>query len=111
MVDYSNGKIYKIWSAQTERIYVGSTTQSLSKRMAAHRYDMKINRNTSSKIILAYPDARIELIESFPCNNSDELNAREGYWIRSENCVNKCIAGNLTEKGRVEYDKQYRFYG
>ena len=37
MVDYSNGKIYKIWSVLGDDIYIGSTTEALSRRMAFHR--------------------------------------------------------------------------
>ena len=38
MVNYSNTKIYKIWSHQGEMIYVGSTTKEyLSQRMDTHR--------------------------------------------------------------------------
>ena len=34
---YQNGKIYKIWSMETDEIYVGSTCQPLHKRMYDHR--------------------------------------------------------------------------
>ena len=36
-MDYSNGKIYKIVTDVDNEIYVGSTTQPLSKRMQWHR--------------------------------------------------------------------------
>ena len=41
MVDYSKGKIYKIWDNLYTICYVGSTTQPLSKRMVKHRCDYK----------------------------------------------------------------------
>ena len=34
---YNNGKIYKIVSDSTDKIYVGSTTQPLSKRHYEHK--------------------------------------------------------------------------
>ncbi len=38
MVNYTNSKVYKIWSTLGNNIYVGSTTkQYLSQRMDKHR--------------------------------------------------------------------------
>jgi hypothetical protein len=37
MPDYSNGKIYKLWSPQGEEIYIGSTVNTLPKRKAEHK--------------------------------------------------------------------------
>ena len=37
MPNYSEGKIYAIRSHQTDRVYVGSTTQPLSKRFYEHK--------------------------------------------------------------------------
>ena len=75
MVNYSNGKIYKIISDQTDLIYIGSTTQQLSKRKQRH----KSNKDCSSKEILQYEDARIILIEMFSCNCKEELNQTH-FW-------------------------------
>jgi hypothetical protein len=45
----------------------------------------------SSKILFEkYDDVRIELIEEYPCKNKMQLNKREGYYIRNNDCVNKC---------------------
>jgi len=56
----------------------------------------------------------IELIELFPCGSKDELNAREGFYQRATNCVNKNIAGrkkaeyNEAHKEQIsEYNKAY----
>lgn len=56
--NYSNGKIYCIRNHIDEHIYIGSTCQSLSKRMAYHRQDAKKeNRQTT----LIYPCQNMEL--------------------------------------------------
>jgi len=72
MVNYQNSKIYKICSFQTDLIYIDSTTQSLSQRLAKHRSDYNINKGTSSKEILQYSDAQIIVLESVNCENKDE---------------------------------------
>ena len=95
MVNYQNGKIYKITGGGLT--YIGSTTLKLSNRMAHHRNDFKRYNEGKRKYyltafnVLKQPDYLIYLIEAFPCNNSDELFARERYWIENTNCVNKFI--------------------
>ena len=87
MVNYQNGKIYKIVSQNTDKIYIGSTcVKTLGIRFSHHKthYD-RYNRNLSSCIssfeILNFPDACIELIETFPCTSKIELLTRETYFI------------------------------
>ena len=101
MPNYQNGKIYKIWSLQTDKIYIGSTTDTLSRRLAGHKQDFKRDCSCYSKDILKYGDAKIELIETFPCNIKEELYAREGHHIR----LNKDFIINHNIAGRT--DKEY----
>ena len=42
----------------------------------------------------------IELIENFPCNNKEELNAREGFWIRPISTLNSQVAGRTTSQNK-----------
>lgn len=78
MPNYRNGKIYKITSSQTDLIYVGSTVENLSMRFAHHKSNFKRNiSDIISKEILKYCDAKIELIEAYPCNSKEELFKKE----------------------------------
>lgn len=108
MPNYEYGKIYKISSNQTDEIYIGSTTQSLSMRMAGHRSNYKryVNNNNSyitSFKILQYEDSKIELIEKYSCKNNKELHNREGYWIKELKSINICIAGRTPKQYREEH--------
>jgi len=118
---YRRGKIYKIWSPSTDDIYIGSTCEpTLARRMAGHRSNFKDFKrgkycNNSSFLIIENGDARIELIESFPCDSKDELHAREAHYIRTLECVNKRIPGRKKKQYRQDkaeylrkYEKQYR---
>jgi len=111
---FQSAKIYMIWSPHTEKVYVGSTTQRLlCMRMAKHRncyknyLEGKMNYLTSFEI-LELGDAKIELIENFPCNSKEELRAREGFYIRKENCVNRCVAGRTSKEYAKEYEEKFR---
>jgi len=107
MPDYTNAKIYKIWSPHGEEIYIGSTTQRLYKRLNHH----KCARDCSSKILFEnYDDVRIELIENFPCNNKEELNKKEGEYIRNNDCINKVIAGRTQKEYREDNKEKMKEY-
>jgi len=83
---FQEGKIYKIICDNFDKIYIGSTVQKLSQRLASH----KANQCCHSKKILEYPNVRIELIEQYPCNSKDELRGREQYYINENRdiCIN-----------------------
>ena len=96
---YQNGKIYKIVDLGYTKCYIGSTIDSLSKRMAKHRQS---SNPTSSKSLFdefGKNNCKIELIETYPCNSKDELKRREGFFIQAIECVNKRVEGRT----RVEY--------
>jgi hypothetical protein len=84
---YHNGKIYKITSANTSNIYVGSTILALNRRLTNHLCDYKkwlnnmLIKNISSFDIIKMNDYKIELIEAYKCENKKELETRERYYI------------------------------
>lgn len=112
MVYYRNAKIYKLCSSHTDKVYVGSTCERLlCMRFSGHRRSYRHwqkgkYRFVSSFDIIKYPDAYIELVESYPCNNKDELRQREGYWIKQLDCVNRRIEGRSMKQYRIDNKKQ-----
>ena len=96
MTDYTKGKIYAIRSiSHPEAVYIGSTVNSLSKRLYCHKsmfncYANKKRYITSFEVI-KYPDCFIELVENYPCKDKNELTRREGEIIRATKCVNRVI--------------------
>jgi GIY-YIG catalytic domain len=92
MSKYLQGKIYKLTSIHTNEIYVGSTCYKyLSQRLKIHKYDYinKPEHNVSCYKLFKLGDVKIELIENYPCNSSQELCMREQYWLETlSNCVN-----------------------
>jgi len=92
--------IYKITSSQTDKIYIGSTRESLSKRFCHHKSPDNL---CSSHILMTFPDAKIELIEK--CSE-DDRRSREQYWIdfHKELCINQIRAEAKPQKQRsAEY--------
>jgi hypothetical protein len=99
MVNYQNGKIYKIESLSSGKVYYGSTTQVLSKRMVGHRAS---SNGAKSKEVIQCGDARIILVENFGCNSKEELQAREADYIRNNDCVNRCIPNRTPKQWRTD---------
>ena len=91
VVNYENGKIYKIVSPHTDEVYIGSTAINLRQRWAIHNYHCRTcyNNCVGDKII-SYGDADIQLIENYPCENARQLRQREDYWIsNTPNTINR----------------------
>ena len=97
-MNYRNGKIYKIISQSTDKIYIGSTCTELSKRLHQHKLNFKNyldgkSNYMSSFEIIKYGDAKIILIVNYPCLNKEHLTARENYFIETTtNNINHQLA-------------------
>ena len=112
MVNYKNGKIYKITSESTGLVYYGSTSEKyLSQRLSSHlrKYKRYLNEKSknycSSFKVIEQEDYKIELIKDFPCNNKTQLTTEEGNYVRENECVNIQIPGR-TRKEYREQNKQ-----
>jgi hypothetical protein len=108
---YHNGKIYKLTSYQTTNIYIGSTIQSLSSRLAQHksqckRYLNNLGSHRTSYELIKYSDCQITLLENYSCESKEQLLAKERYYIEISECVNKIIPGR-TKKEYYEIHKEY----
>ena len=103
MVNYQNGKIYKIINdSMPGMVYYGSTCNTFAKRMTQHKAP---SSHCKSKILLEYGNPQMILIEKYPCNDKMELTARERYYIDNNNCVNKIVPGR-TNKEYYEDNKE-----
>lgn len=78
MNKYHNGKIYKIITDNSDKIYIGSCCMDLRKRLYDHKQNKK---KCSSDIIINLGNYDIILIEKYPCEDNEELRMREQYWI------------------------------
>ena len=118
--DYKNGKVYKLISDETNFIYVGSTTQQLSKRLYEHKRDAK--KGCKSKVYETMRDVgidtfRIVLINEFPCENKEHLckeeercrkEIAEDKLLNSQRCYANVPFGLPVEEYGKEYGKEYR---
>ena len=99
-------------------MYIGSTCESLSKKMEKHRTQYnhyikgKMKKKTTAIDIFnefAIENCKIELIEIYPCNNKEEF-LKEGSHIKATKCVNRQVAGRTQHKWKQDNPEKAREY-
>ncbi len=106
-MDYKNGRIYQIRNTCDDDVYVGSTCQALSKRMAWHRENRKATAKQHRPIYVKMKEYGvecfyIELIEEYPCENKEQLRKREGHYIRELGTLNMIQAGRTKQEWAID---------
>jgi hypothetical protein len=117
---YVNGKIYRI--VCDDLTYYGSTIQPIKKRFCQHKNKFvawcKCNKPAATSFhdkltsfqLFERGTPSIFLVEDFPCERKDQLEARERFYIENNECVNKIIPGrthNEWIKDNKERHKQH----
>ena len=112
MVNYNQGKIYKIVDNTNGNIYVGSTCEAtLAKRLAKHIETFKSYKQGKSSYMSSYKIIQngnydIVLLELYPCESRDQLHSRERYYIETLNCINLIIP-TRTHKEWAQENKEH----
>ena len=107
--NYKNGKIDCIKNYITDDVYVGSTTQPLSKRMDKHRAKFRQVKYKNNQLYKKMNDIGLEhfyiqLIEKCECNDVEELRAVEKDWIKKIGNLNVRVDGRT--KAEYYIDKK-----
>ena len=113
---YSKGKIYKIVDVGYNKCYVGSTCESLSKRMERHRnsdnqyLQGKYNKARSFELFdeFGVENCKILLLQDYPCENKEQLRAKEGEYQQKMNCINKYLAGRTKQQYYQDYAEHFK---
>ena len=97
MPDYANGKIYKIVNSVNDKVYIGSTTQTLKKRMQAHCGAARLETLTSKLYVamnkLGVDNFSVVLVKMAPCDGRKELQ-----------CIEYSVARKLQKQGARLYN-------
>ena len=109
-MDYSKGKIYKIYNIIDDDIYIGSTCcPLLSQRLAKHKSCINEPKRCNSKLYSKMKEIGkehffIELIFEYKdCENIDQLRKKEGEYIRElKPVLNKVTNGRTHEEWKKE---------
>lgn len=98
--------IYKVTNKLNNKVYIGKTIQSLAKRKARHYESANRNSDTNFHSALRkYPkDAFLWEIEK-QCNNEDELNESEMYFITKYDSYKSGYNMTIGGSGGITYKK------
>jgi len=117
---YENGKIYRIWSLDTDKIYIGSTCDTLSNRLCKHKSDYKSWKNGKRLFYSSFnlfemvgiENCKIELEHNFACDSKTKLNREEGRIQRlyKDMIVNRAIAGRTMTEYHQEHKQEIKEY-
>ena len=101
--------VYKIVSKQSNKIYIGSTTQTLNRRFIRHKSDYRLGKHKFGSFdILQFNDAEIILIEQYEDISKDDLLLYEQYYLdlyKDDLCNIK--KAYLSKEERKQYLKDY----
>jgi group I intron endonuclease len=106
---YNLAKIYKLVNNVDDKIYVGSTCLTLTKRKSCHKVScLKCPNQPVYKHLneIGFNNVDIVIIESFPCPSKDELHKRERYWI---DLLKPELNKNIPSRTMAEYNASIGF--
>ncbi len=109
------GIIYKIVCNETGEVYYGSTQQSLNKRIAIHVSKCKgwkagNYHYTTSFSIIERGNYSYSLIETVECQDRQQLETRERFYIEKNECANKVIPTRTQKEWQEQYKTQRNIY-
>jgi len=116
MVNYENGKIYKIVCNETGLIYIGSTAQKyLSTRLGEHKKNYKAYLNGNHNYITSFKVLECEnyviiLLENYSCNDKYSLQGKERHYIETIECVNKVIPNRIKKEYCLDNQDKISLY-
>jgi len=103
---YNDSKVYMIYSLNFDKVYIGSTRNTILHRLTQHLNKYKNGwLSSTSRIIIDHGDVRIKLIEHVNCDNIDTLLEREAHYIKLYRSENKCVNKMIPKQSKKEYYK------
>ena len=109
---YDIGRIYKISSPNTDKIYIGSTIRNLNDRFKQHKYytnNKEANNYRRVSDVLAFGDAVITELFKFENITLNELHSHEHKVILENKTVNAHLNGDgkKYEADKKRHDKEF----
>jgi ribosomal protein S27AE len=98
---YKIGRVYKICCPHTDKIYIGSTVQTIEKRFTEHKSQFKCGTiKEYSKFILELGDCWIDEIRQYENVTKTQLDKYEGETMKEniDLIVNKYMAGQTQKE-------------
>jgi hypothetical protein len=109
-----HGRVYRIYNSLDDLVYVGSTTQTLSRRFSAHKLKAKAERShlkcDQHWNEIGWDHVHIEILEEGPYQSKDFLRKAENKWIKEMDTIRNglnSVAAHATEEEKRDQKKEY----
>lgn len=106
-----DSKIYKLTDLTNNHCYIGSTIQTLHKRLSGHVTDArkyKEGYGCGSQYIIKNQNYKIELLEAYPCECLEDLHKREQYYIDNHTNNGEVVVNKIKSYISPEQIKENR---
>lgn len=110
-ISKSKNVIYKFTNLINQKIYIGQTRKQFRERLAHHIWQMNNNPSYFHKALSKYGLSNFDITILETCENPEDLNGLEIYWIDYYQSSDRNKGYNLTldrkryKKSRKEYIK------
>ena len=111
MNKFIDSKIYKLTDLSNNHCYIGSTIQTLHKRLSGHVTDArkyKEGYGCGSQYIIKNQNYKIELLEAYPCECLEDLHKREQYYIDNHTNNGEVVVNKIKSYISPEQIKENR---
>lgn len=98
MTEIKTGTVYKISTEKSDKVYVGSTTQPINRRLIQH----KSRPCCACKELLELGECKIEALEVLYNCTKRELEIKEQFYLDLLNSVNKKRAYQTKEQRKQQ---------
>lgn len=106
-----SGKVYKIISQNTDKVYIGSTFQNLNKRLSTHKSCHKRYINNISRMYYTAYDVlqhgNVSIVEIDTADNKKDLFKKEKEYILLN--IDICTNKNVPTRTIREYQQSDKF--
>ena len=111
---YEKTIIYKLFSKNADKFYIGHTTTTVKSIYLIHKYLYKTRKSQIYKYIAQHGGIKeweIETIENYPCENITEARERKKYFIKELNAtLNSYVPNRSASDWRKDNKERYYNY-
>ena len=110
---YNNAKVYKLVNTVDETFYIGSTCNTLARRLGQHKTNARKENNLENKAYnhlrkVGLENLKIILINEFYLENKDQLLREENNYIEMYKDDPNCLISRFAIRDKELCLKEYR---
>ena len=108
--DFQKAKIYKITNDFNDHVFIGSTCDTLPKKLSKHKSDSQCKNKPLYKLMneIGFERFRIQLICDFPCEDKYQLSQKTSEYIRLYGKELNLRCDELKQRRKQQKEEQHK---